>query len=756
MVYKVVAVAGTKRTDLEFLPLAAHEGAPEARRRHITAAAELELPPSINTMPMLLRRNLTCFYCGGKSELKKAPHIRQFDCKECEATNYLDEVCPHPFRPAAICLQKTTLTWHALQNGEITDPPVASSAQPARFAHYVPARSPSPNLSAPDHNLFCATCLKNQHLLTQTLASYLPPPSDPSYGAFERSYPEYRRNLERRYPPVCAACAPRVRERIQQAGYAAKTDYLKRLLDRPRRDVEKRYYTGPTWQSVLVYWAGWLWWLSVAIHFAWSVLGVFAAKGRLGLGRDEYALNAVSCGRQARKYGEVQGECMPAFAGEMKFAILAMAATFWWNNKLHAKVKGWTGGRLLGLRNHLAVQAMMLVLRAGSWWLLQDPASSVLHQQAYRGAHLFVALLIFSVSLRCLSSGFVLIPRQTTIYSSVVVQVDRTPIFSMKTQEVPLVEEPLDESPQKPNVFYNSPAPKQNFQTQSPAYVKPFPVNHMAQPLQMPDSPPSPTPSFSTRYTAFTTEATTRRYDEDEDTMEWTPTRPSQTTFHDLRPRNNPAGQRQSQQLQTLINSSKQNEPSPFRGTLPPAPIGPAHRLRNPPNQRTFRKTPLAKQKDFFSKLMTANNAAGTNTKPHPDEDASTIVDTEYRLANMSPNQLQKRRIEMDFAEPKLHLPPQHPVDTGLEAMFDSVFSIRDEPEEVQRQRAIEREQGHKGGWVGEAWDGGGAALNLEQPTSWAVAGLAAAPFAVLGVVFAWGWIGGLVFGGRGEEAGGL
>ncbi|KKY27394.1 hypothetical protein UCDDS831_g00796 [Diplodia seriata] len=558
-------------------------------------------------MPMLLRRNLTCFYCGAKSELKRSPTIRQFDCKECEATNFLDE------------------------NGEITDPPVAESAQPARYAHYVPARSPSPNLAAPDHSLFCATCLKNQHLLTQTLAAYLPPPSDPNYKAFERSYPEYRRNLERRYPQVCVDCAPRVRERIEAAGYAAKTDYLKRLLQRPHREMDRRYWTGPMWQSTIVYWAGWFWWISIVIHFCWSLLGA--------------------------------------------------------------------------------------------------------------GAHMFIACVLFA----------------STIYSSVVVKVDRTPLFpKKKEEEIPLVEEPLDESPQKPNPLYNS-ARKQSFQTQSPAYVKPFPINNLAQPLRMPEEPPSPTPSASTRYTAFTTEATTRPYDDDEDTMEWTPTRPSQTTYYDLRPRNNPIAQRQTQQLQRLVNASK-NEPSPFRGTLPPAPIGPAHKLRNPPNQPTFKKTPLTKQKDFFSKIMGSTaNAATHNASPIKrrgggsqfyDDAATTapsMAETEIidpRFDNMTPQQLQRHRIDMEFGEPKLHLPPPNAVDTGLEALFDTVFSIRDEPEEVQRQRAEDREQRKGGSLVEELWD---------QPTPPWVAGVLsvafAAPFAWVGVGWAVGWVKGLVFG---------
>ncbi|KAL1635484.1 hypothetical protein SLS58_010241 [Diplodia intermedia] len=672
-------------------------------------------------MPMLLRRNLTCFYCGAKSELKRSPTIRQFDCKECEATNFLDE------------------------NGEITDPPVAESAQPARYAHYVPARSPSPNLAAPDHSLFCATCLKNQHLLTQTLAAYLPPPSDPNYKAFERSYPEYRRNLERRYPQVCVDCAPRVRERIEAAGYAAKTDYLKRLLQRPHRETDRRYWTGPTWQSTIVYWAGWFWWISIVIHFCWSLLGAYAVKGRLGAGRDAlFAQNIVVCSEQAWKYGMVQSDCMTAFPGEMRFSLVSMVATFWWNNKLHAKVKGWTGGRLLGLRDHFLVQVLVVCLRAGSYWLLRDPIASRLNMPAYRGAHMFIACVLFAV--------------------------DRTPLFpKKKEEEIPLVEEPLDESPQKPNPLYNS-ARKQSFQTQSPAYVKPFPINNLAQPLRMPEEPPSPTPSASTRYTAFTTEATTRPYDDDEDTMEWTPTRPSQTTYYDLRPRNNPIAQRQTQQLQRLVNASK-NEPSPFRGTLPPAPIGPAHKLRNPPNQPTFKKTPLTKQKDFFSKIMgstanaTTHNASpikrrgGASSQFHNDDAATTtapsMAETEIidpRFANMTPQQLQRHRIDMEFGEPKLHvLPPPNAVDTGLEALFDTVFSIRDEPEEVQRQRAVDREQRKGGSLVEELWD---------QPTPPWVAGVLsvafAAPFAWVGGGWAVGWVRGLVFGaGAGAGAGG-
>ena len=37
-------------------------------------------------------RYLICFYCGTKSQIKYDGTTRQFGCKSCGSTNYLDEV----------------------------------------------------------------------------------------------------------------------------------------------------------------------------------------------------------------------------------------------------------------------------------------------------------------------------------------------------------------------------------------------------------------------------------------------------------------------------------------------------------------------------------------------------------------------------------------------------------------------------------------------------------------------------------------
>lgn len=38
------------------------------------------------------KKNLTCFYCGTKSKQKQEGTIKEWDCKSCCATNYLDKV----------------------------------------------------------------------------------------------------------------------------------------------------------------------------------------------------------------------------------------------------------------------------------------------------------------------------------------------------------------------------------------------------------------------------------------------------------------------------------------------------------------------------------------------------------------------------------------------------------------------------------------------------------------------------------------
>ena len=119
----------------------------------------------------------------------------------------------------------------------------------------------APKQLAPTDTIFCPTCLKNQHLFTKSLAQYFPDdPSDPEYPQLERNYYRYRKGLEQRYPQVCDECAEKVEHRIRQAGYTAKTDHLRRMMDLSRGRKPTGRTTVLDWVNSLgrTTWRGWL------------------------------------------------------------------------------------------------------------------------------------------------------------------------------------------------------------------------------------------------------------------------------------------------------------------------------------------------------------------------------------------------------------------------------------------------------------------------------------------------------------------
>lgn len=41
----------------------------------------------------LRRKNLVCFYCNKRSDIKYDGFITQWECAKCDSVNFLDEVC---------------------------------------------------------------------------------------------------------------------------------------------------------------------------------------------------------------------------------------------------------------------------------------------------------------------------------------------------------------------------------------------------------------------------------------------------------------------------------------------------------------------------------------------------------------------------------------------------------------------------------------------------------------------------------------
>ena len=136
-----------------------------------------------------------------------------------------------------------------------------------RFANPVDLQEP--------HEVFCSTCIANQRFYTSALANYLPEKSSPDYKTYISALDSYKANLEERFPLVCSACLPGVRQRIKRNNYVAKSTTLGQWLEKkePIFASRKAPWHGPLWWGSLALWIfrGILWWAYSSLFLIWYI-----------------------------------------------------------------------------------------------------------------------------------------------------------------------------------------------------------------------------------------------------------------------------------------------------------------------------------------------------------------------------------------------------------------------------------------------------------------------------------------------------
>ena len=318
-------------------------------------------------MPRLHRtRYLTCFYCGRRNSTLYDGATRRFECPFCDATNYLDE------------------------NGDITDPPVATEKE-ATPRQYAVSRAVSPPSSPSSNPIFCATCLKNQHLLSASLAQYLPDPDDPDYAEREKGLYRFRKNQERLYPQICADCEPRVRQQLEQAAYTAKTDVLRRMLDRSasaRKSVKTH-----GWLDTFDAAGRWLWIAGFVLQLAWHTVVVHSLLSQylMWAGVDE----SLFTFRMLRICGPFVGR-LPSAERLLRWSSLASILGAWWNPRFAQIFRGFTR-HITGVSKWYFFQAVALAVRISlQRWDLTTPDPVLLGKQT--AGHGFAAAFAILVS----------------------------------------------------------------------------------------------------------------------------------------------------------------------------------------------------------------------------------------------------------------------------------------------------------------------------------------------------------------------
>ena len=244
-----------------------------------------------------------------------------------------------------------------------------------------------------ENSLFCKTCLKNQHIFSESLASYFPSQEAPNYGDYEKQYPQFRKDLEERYPQVCEECEPRVRERLRATGYAAKTDHLRRMIERTRGGSRPTKTSG--WKGLAVFCGGTAWVLSVAGQVAWDGLALLSYNVDNGELLDESAASTRSeCLHQVMRGLTTPKSCTALLEPVARIALLLAVLSLWWNPCLQERLTK-IGGKIVGASEYYKLQAMLLVARCVAWVYISEAPAQQLNDQTTKAIH--SGLLFFGV-----------------------------------------------------------------------------------------------------------------------------------------------------------------------------------------------------------------------------------------------------------------------------------------------------------------------------------------------------------------------
>ena len=282
---------------------------------------------------------------------------------------------------------------NARQKGEIADPsPMAKDKfAPIQYAQPVP-RSSSPLFDVPEDSPFCNTCLKNQHMYNQTLAEYFPSADTPDYDEYEKEYPRFLNRLQEQYPQLCEDCEPKVQGRLRATNYAAKTDHLRRMMDKTRG--RRIPHKGSSWKSFAILLGGLLWAASWAGQALWNGVSLrISVTEYEGLVDEDIKSSASSCVQQAINGLQIAPHCTELVDWVARLALLLGFLTIWWNPKL----KEWhtrRGAQMNGKEAYYFSQSLLLVARCGLYMYLSRTSKSGMVLQRIHAASFFLSLLV--------------------------------------------------------------------------------------------------------------------------------------------------------------------------------------------------------------------------------------------------------------------------------------------------------------------------------------------------------------------------
>jgi hypothetical protein len=316
----------------------------------------------------------------------------------------------------------------------------------------------------------------------QAMANYFPENLDDNlYDKYSVSLPQFKADIEERYPQVCANCAPLVNNRIQSMTYLARAENLKLNLGRKRNGWAHKSFS--TWKrDLFIILAGFLWIFSTTSQFLWHLLGAnlyFRLLHKSNLIPDVLV-----------DYFNIEAWDMHIYTGATAYIpIIIGIAVFssWWNPQLLNASRN--TGKLLRMKDYYMIQLIFFAFRVlGYWGITQSSHALPVPLHAWHG---FMAVFILICAVSSLR----------------IVEFWKKPVLSDYHLKLVPIPEPFMENPKASDLLNKPNASK-------PA----FPIASLASPSM------AATSIAPSRRSSITSIATSRWPNDDSSEMDWTPT----------------------------------------------------------------------------------------------------------------------------------------------------------------------------------------------------------------------------------------
>lgn len=534
---------------------------------------------------------------------------------------------------------------------------------------YTVQRPISPS-SSPTDSVFCKTCLNNQRLYTASLSQYLPDdPDAPDYEVRDKQYYDFRKRLEKRYPQICSDCEPRVRRRIEQSAYTAKTDVLRRMIDRSQ---QQKVITRRSWLDVVDTVGRWMWRASYVLELLSHVAGLSVLSFQYC---NEDRWNSVSC-RLLEICWPLLG-WMPEAKSLLQWSFTVSLLSCWWNPRFVHTIRGFTK-HLVGILNWYLYQLMVLFVRCVAPKIFEVVERRAADPRMLAGA--LIGAIIMSVLVLNISRN--------------AIRTDTTPLFRTQAspQRIPVQErrasvdegkktmsDLLDEIMQTPNTSQRPQPSPQN----SPSALRGWggnfsktsqtPSARQAAGLELRTQSTSPTLSSAPFGAPEHPSSVSSQQAADVDAMDWSPSNSQHRAFSSFR---TSPGFNQA--------PTEPNRKGAFWFHVPPAPTSLGQRTRNPPQVRLPPQIPSP----------TNNVSFGGFGNPHG--------------TRMSTSQQQSDLVDEEKPKPVLfrdpHFFPPQPKDDPrdpLTSMFAESFTLSQEEQDERDRKDKEKENGFFGRLMG-------------------------------------------------------